>query len=186
MRHFHHPRGGHGAAQKALYGPREIESHPGGVGGNTQDRPAQSPDFPLSPCHLEGDNIGEETRDRSDREASRDALGHDGPGFIKPLTRSPHHANHKCADEAHDRHGSEQSAGVRHRDGNSVGRKWDCPKSACYVRKRGEVYAWVEPIGLESLIDFTLTMAKLSSLIKETQTLISPGSVKFSPGDRGG
>jgi hypothetical protein len=27
---------------------------------------------------------------------------------------------------------------------------------------------------------------KLSSLIKETQTLISPGQVKFSPGDRGG
>jgi hypothetical protein len=27
---------------------------------------------------------------------------------------------------------------------------------------------------------------KLSSLIKETETLISPGNVKFSPGDRGG
>ena len=36
------------------------------------------------------------------------------------------------------------------------------------------------------LTEFTLTVMKLSSLIKETQTLINPGSVKFSPGDRGG
>jgi hypothetical protein len=27
---------------------------------------------------------------------------------------------------------------------------------------------------------------KFSSLIKETQTLLSPGQVKFSPGDRSG
>ena len=41
--------------------------------------------------------------------------------------------------------------------------------------------------GREELTEFTLTVLKLSALIKETQTLISPGSVKFSPGDmRGG
>jgi hypothetical protein len=67
-----------------------------------------------------------------------------------------------------------------------VGRKWDVPKGACFVGKCGEIYAWVEPDGLESLTEFTLTVMKLSSLIKETQTLINPGSVKFSPGDRGG
>jgi hypothetical protein len=67
-----------------------------------------------------------------------------------------------------------------------VGRKWDVPKGACYVGKCGDRYAWVEADGLESLTEFTLTVLKLSSLIKETQTLISPGSVKFSPGDRGG
>jgi hypothetical protein len=42
------------------------------------------------------------------------------------------------------------------------------------------------PDGREQLTEFTLTVLKFSSLIKETQTLISPGSVKFSPGDRGG
>lgn len=45
-------------------------------------------------------------------------------------------------------------------------------------------YVWVEPDGLETLTDFTLTVLKISSLVKETQKLVSPGSVKFSPGDR--
>ena len=67
-----------------------------------------------------------------------------------------------------------------------VGRKWDVPKGACYVGKCGDRYVWVEPDGLDALTEFTLTVMKLSSLIKETQTLINPGSVKFSPGDRGG
>jgi hypothetical protein len=67
-----------------------------------------------------------------------------------------------------------------------VGTKWDVPKDACFVGKSGHRYTWVEPDGLDSLTEFTLTVLKLSSLIKETQTLINPGSVKFSPGDRGG
>jgi hypothetical protein len=67
-----------------------------------------------------------------------------------------------------------------------VGQKRDVPKVACYVGKCGDRYVWVEPDGVESLTEFTLTVLKLSSLIKETQTLINPGSVKFSPGDRGG
>jgi hypothetical protein len=67
-----------------------------------------------------------------------------------------------------------------------VGSKRDVPKDACYVGKSGECYVWVCPDGIDRLTDFTLTVLKLSSLIKETQTLISPGSVKFSPGDRGG
>jgi hypothetical protein len=67
-----------------------------------------------------------------------------------------------------------------------VGRRRDVPKDACYVGKSGDSYAWVTAEGREQLTEFTLTVLKLSSLIKETQTLISPGSVKFSPGDRGG
>ncbi len=67
-----------------------------------------------------------------------------------------------------------------------VGRKRDVPKSACYVGRSGDCYAWVEPQGCEALTELTLTVLKLSTLIKETQSLISPGSVKFSPGDRGG
>ena len=67
-----------------------------------------------------------------------------------------------------------------------VGRKRDVPKDACYVGKCGHTYVWVGPEGRDQLTEFTLTVLKLSSLIKETQTLINPGSVKFSPGDRGG
>jgi hypothetical protein len=42
------------------------------------------------------------------------------------------------------------------------------------------------PDGIDGLTEFALTILRISSLIKETQTLISPGNVKFSPGDRGG
>jgi hypothetical protein len=66
-----------------------------------------------------------------------------------------------------------------------VGGKWDVPKDACYVGRHGR-YVWVEPEGREALTEFTLTVLELSSLIKETETLLSPGSVKFSPGDRDG
>ena len=66
------------------------------------------------------------------------------------------------------------------------GGKRDVPKDACYVGRCGDRYVWVCPDGREELTEFTLTVLKFSSLIKETQTLISPGSVKFSPGDRGG
>ncbi len=67
-----------------------------------------------------------------------------------------------------------------------VGHKRDVPKDVCYVGKCGNCYAWVGPDGYQELTEFTLLVLKLSSLIKETQTLINPGSVKFSPGDRGG
>jgi hypothetical protein len=67
-----------------------------------------------------------------------------------------------------------------------VGCKRDVPKAACYVGRSGDCYVWVLPEGREALTELTLTVLKLSTLIKETQTLISPGSVKFSPGDRGG
>ena len=67
-----------------------------------------------------------------------------------------------------------------------VGYKRDVPKNACYVGKSCDRYVWVETDGREALTEFTLTVLKFSTLIKETQTLISPGSVKFSPGDRGG
>jgi len=67
-----------------------------------------------------------------------------------------------------------------------VGRKRDVPKDACYVGRHGGCYVWVGPEGREALTQFTLTAMRISTLIKETQTLISPGSVKFSPGDRGG
>jgi hypothetical protein len=67
-----------------------------------------------------------------------------------------------------------------------VGRWRDVPRDACYVGRSGDTYAWVCPAGREALTDFTLTAMKFSTLVKETQTLINPGSVKFSPGDRGG
>ncbi len=67
-----------------------------------------------------------------------------------------------------------------------VGRKRDVPKDACYVGKCGTCYVWVDPEGRDQLTEFTLTVLKIASLIKETQTLINPGSVKFSPGDRAG
>lgn len=67
-----------------------------------------------------------------------------------------------------------------------VGCKRDVPRDACYVGRCGDRYVWVGPEGREPLTQFTLTVLELSSLIKETQTLISPGSVKFSPGDRPG
>ena len=66
------------------------------------------------------------------------------------------------------------------------GRRRDVPRDACYVGKCGNRYTWVCADGREALAEFTLTILRYSSLIKETQTLISPGSVKFSPGDRGG
>jgi hypothetical protein len=67
-----------------------------------------------------------------------------------------------------------------------IGRKRDVPKDACYVGHYHDCWVWVCPNGREALTSFTLAAMKLSTLIKETQTLISPGSVKFSPGDRGG
>ncbi|HEX4132543.1 MAG TPA: hypothetical protein VHZ24_21100 [Pirellulales bacterium] len=66
-----------------------------------------------------------------------------------------------------------------------VGRKCDVPSTACYVSHHGDTYVWVDADGRAALTEFTLTVLKLSTLVKETQTLISPGSVKFSPGDRG-
>lgn len=67
-----------------------------------------------------------------------------------------------------------------------VGRRRDVPKDACYVGKSGHCYVWVCADGRAELTEFTLTVLKLSSVIKEIQTLISPGSVKFSPGDMKG
>ena len=66
-----------------------------------------------------------------------------------------------------------------------VGRKRDVPKDALYVGHYHDCWVWVPPAGYGALTEFTLTVMKISVLIKETQTLISPGSVKFSPGDRG-
>jgi hypothetical protein len=67
-----------------------------------------------------------------------------------------------------------------------VGRKRDVPKDACYVGRCGDRYVWVGVDGREALTEFTLTVLRFSTLIKETQTLINPGQVKFSPGDRAG
>jgi hypothetical protein len=66
-----------------------------------------------------------------------------------------------------------------------VGRKKDVPRDACYVGHHGHRYVWVGPEGRDALTEFTLTVMRFSTLIKETQTLLSPGQVKFSPGDRG-
>ena len=65
-----------------------------------------------------------------------------------------------------------------------VGRKCDVPKDACYVGCYCDRWVWGPAEGREGLTQFTLTVMKLSTLIRETQTLVSPGSVKFSPGDK--
>lgn len=66
-----------------------------------------------------------------------------------------------------------------------IGRRHDVPKDACYVGHSGDSYVWVPASGLEAFTQFTFTVLRISHLIKETETLISPGSVKFSPGDMG-
>jgi len=65
-----------------------------------------------------------------------------------------------------------------------TGRKWDVPRHARHVGQYGNCYVWVDRDGEEQLAAFTLTVMKFSTLIKETQSLVSPGSIKFSPGDR--
>ena len=67
-----------------------------------------------------------------------------------------------------------------------VGRWCDVPRHAKFVGRHNGTWVWVDPGRQEDLTKFTLTVLKLSTLIKEQQTLISPGQVKFSPGDRGG
>lgn len=67
-----------------------------------------------------------------------------------------------------------------------VGKKSDVPRNACYVGRYHDQWVWVPEEGRASLTEFTLLVMRISTLVKETQTLISPGSVKFSPGDRGG
>lgn len=67
-----------------------------------------------------------------------------------------------------------------------VGKKCDVPRNACYVGRYHDQWVWVSEEGRASLTEFTLLVMRISTLVKETQTLISPGSVKFSPGDRGG
>jgi hypothetical protein len=66
-----------------------------------------------------------------------------------------------------------------------VGCKKDVPKDACYVAHHKDCgrdcYVWVCPQGAQTLEDFTLTVLKLSSLIKETQVLSVPG-VRYTPG----
>lgn len=67
-----------------------------------------------------------------------------------------------------------------------VGRWCDVPRRARFVGCHDKIWVWVEPAHQDELTRFTLTVMKLGTLLKETQTLISPGQVKFSPGDRGG
>jgi len=65
-----------------------------------------------------------------------------------------------------------------------VGRKHQVPRRARHLGQYRDCHVWVEPEGEEQLAEFTLIVLKFSSLIKETATLVNPGSVKFSPGDR--
>ena len=67
-----------------------------------------------------------------------------------------------------------------------VGRWCDVPRKARFVGRHNKTWVWVDPEHQDDLTRFTLTVMKLSTLIKDQQTLISPGQVKFSPGDRGG
>jgi hypothetical protein len=65
------------------------------------------------------------------------------------------------------------------------GAKRDVPRNACHVGRYKDRYVWVTPEGSESLARFTFATLRIASLLKETQTLVNPGNVKFSPGDRG-
>ncbi len=65
--------------------------------------------------------------------------------------------------------------------GSTSGAAATCPRTACYVGKNGDCYVWVNPDGCEALTEFTLTVLKLSTLIKETQTLINPGNGEILP-----
>ncbi|MCE2804883.1 MAG: hypothetical protein LW700_06665 [Gemmataceae bacterium] len=67
-----------------------------------------------------------------------------------------------------------------------VGRWCDVPRHARFVGRHNSTWVWVDPARQDDLTRFTLTVMKLGTLLKDTQTLISPGQVKFSPGDRGG
>jgi hypothetical protein len=62
-----------------------------------------------------------------------------------------------------------------------VGRKHDVPHNACYVGHYGKCYTWVCPENVESLTAFSLSIAKLSTVIKGRQVIASPG-VQYSPG----
>ena len=66
-----------------------------------------------------------------------------------------------------------------------VGKRRDVPRDACYVGCYCDTWVWIPADGREGLTDFTLTAMKIATLIKETQTLVAPGSIKFSPGDKG-
>ena len=67
-----------------------------------------------------------------------------------------------------------------------TGGRRDVPRDACYVGRSGDRYAWVCADGREQLTEFTLTVLRFAALVKEAPTLNTAGSVKFSPGDRGG
>jgi hypothetical protein len=67
-----------------------------------------------------------------------------------------------------------------------IGRKRDVPKHTCYVGRYCGRYVWVEPEGEEALTQFTLTVMKISTLIKELHAAPATGQVRFSPGDRPG
>ena len=67
-----------------------------------------------------------------------------------------------------------------------VGSQARRPERRLLRRKVRKLLRLGRPEGRDQLTEFTLTVLKITSLIKETQTLINPGSVKFSPGDRGG
>ena len=69
-----------------------------------------------------------------------------------------------------------------------TGGKKDVPRDACYVGRNGDRYAWVCADGREQLTEFTLTILRFAALIKANEPPAGGGggSVKFSPGDRGG
>ena len=71
-----------------------------------------------------------------------------------------------------------------------VGDKHDIPKNACYVgcyRFCGKTcYTWVGPDGLEELAQFTIKIAKFSTLIRERTVVTVPGGgPRFTPAPGG-
>jgi len=67
-----------------------------------------------------------------------------------------------------------------------VGRRRDVPKNAGRVGQHGGLYVWVDPDGRDALTEFTLTVMRISTLIRELPPQAGAGQVRFSPGERGG
>ena len=59
--------------------------------------------------------------------------------------------------------------------------KKDVPKQACYVGRYCDCYVWVCPENREALSQFTLSVLKLATAIKEVELVATPGA-KYSPG----
>jgi len=62
------------------------------------------------------------------------------------------------------------------------GSKSDVPRDACYVGRHGKMYVWVCREYTAELAELTLSILKLSSVVRASQVVASPSGIQFSPG----